>query len=71
MSRIDECLKCGQPFYVNEIGGQMPGGRESEDISCPHCRHTFTERSSGTFRTSTLSAEAELQWKKDKLSSKK
>lgn len=59
MSRIDKCRKCERPFYVSEIGGSMPGTKESEDITCPHCGNTTTERSNGTFKTSVLSAEAE------------
>ena len=62
MSEIEECRKCGRPFYVSEIGGRMPGTKESEDIECPHCGHTMTRRSNGVFRTAKLSAEAEEKW---------
>ncbi len=57
MSRIDECGndECGRPFHVSEIGGQMPGTKESEVITCPHCGWTKTEHSNGAFRTSPLS----------------
>jgi DNA-directed RNA polymerase subunit RPC12/RpoP len=66
MSRIDVCDSCEKPFFVSEIGGRMPGARESEEISCPHCGHTFTERSNGAFVTSQLSREAEDRWRASK-----
>ncbi len=64
MARIDECDndECGRPFYVSEIGGKMPGTKESEVITCPHCGWTKTERSNGAFQTSPLSAEAEADY---------
>ena len=62
MSRIDKCGKCGRPFYVSEVGGQMPGTKEREDIRCPHCGDTTQETSNGVFRTSELSSEAEAAW---------
>ena len=62
MSDIEECGKCGRPFYVSEVGGVMPGTKELEEIRCPHCGHTFTRRSNGVFQTSKLSAEAEEKW---------
>lgn len=37
----------------------MPGTKESEDITCPHCGNTFTERSNGAFKTHPLQDEAE------------
>ena len=68
MSRIDECGndECRRPFYVSEFGGQMPGTKESEEITCPHCGWTKTERSNGVFRTSALSDEAEAEYLRQK-----
>lgn len=43
--RIEKCDKCENRYSVTEIGGGMPGTKESEDITCPHCGNTFTERS--------------------------
>ena len=63
MSEIEKCRKCGEPYWINEIGGQMPGTSESENISCPHCGDTFTRRSNGTFSTGKLPPEAEKAWR--------
>ncbi len=52
--RIENCEKCQKRYSVTEIGGGMPGTKESEDITCPHCGNTFTERSNGAFKTSAL-----------------
>jgi DNA-directed RNA polymerase subunit RPC12/RpoP len=60
--RVDKCGNCGRPFEVLETGGGMPGSKEPEEISCPHCDYTTTERSNGVFRTFPLSAEAEKEW---------
>lgn len=57
MEDIENCNNCGKKYYVIEIGGGMPGGREPEEISCPFCRHTFTRRSSGGFRTTPVSED--------------
>lgn len=57
MSDIEKCAKCGKKYQVIELGGQMPGSKESEDISCPYCNFTFQRRSNGTFRTNPLSEE--------------
>lgn len=57
--RIERCNHCERAFHVAEIGGAMPGTKEREDISCPHCRYTYTETSNGAFRTSPLSAAEE------------
>jgi len=59
---IEKCRQCGRPFQVNEIGGKLPGTRESEDIECPHCGDVTTRRSNAFFRTSKLSSEAEKRW---------
>ena len=63
MSEIQECRACGKPFYINEIGGQMPGTKESEEIVCPHCGDTTSRRSNGSFSTSKLSPKAEKAWR--------
>lgn len=68
MSEVEKCRACGKPYWVSEIGGQMPGTRESEDISCPHCGHTITRRSNGAFTTSKLTPEAEKAWEDEQAS---
>lgn len=59
---IEKCKGCNRPFEVQEQGGQMPGTKEPEDISCPYCGYTRTQRSNGYFRTWKLSEERERQW---------
>ena len=29
---VETCGKCGRPFFVSEIGGEMPGSKEREEI---------------------------------------
>ena len=70
MAEIEKCRQCGRPFYVTQIGGQMPGTKEREDIICPHCRYTTTEISNGSFNTSSLSLEAEAKWLTEQRKSK-
>ena len=65
MSRIEKCGACGRPFYVTKIGGQIPGSKQFEDIVCPHCGHTFTERSNAVFWTTKLTPAAEAAWIKE------
>ncbi len=60
--RVEECTKCGKPFEVIEIGGNASGGREREDIDCPHCGFTTTERTSGVFRTRKLRPDLEAAY---------
>lgn len=62
--KIERCSKagCQRPFEVSEFGGQMPGTKESEDITCPYCRHTITRRSNGMFQTHALSSEQEAKY---------
>jgi DNA-directed RNA polymerase subunit RPC12/RpoP len=61
---IERCHNkaCSRPFQVSEIGGNMPGSKESEDITCPYCRYTITRNSNGGFRTHALSSEQEAEF---------
>lgn len=54
MSDVEKCTSCNKNYQVSEVGGQMPGSKESEDITCPYCRNTITRRSNGSFRTHAL-----------------
>jgi|688.fasta_scaffold1670338_2 hypothetical protein len=62
MGRIDKCGKCKLPFYVTEISIGFGGSAEPEEIICPHCSFSFTERSEGCFRTVKLESETEKNW---------
>lgn len=57
MPEIETCSDCGKKYSITEIGGGVPGGKEPEEISCPHCGHSYTRRSSGVFRTHKLPDE--------------
>lgn len=37
----------------------MPGTKDREDVSCPHCHHTYTQMTNGFFQTEALTPEAE------------
>jgi hypothetical protein len=57
---------CARPFYVTEVGGHMPGTKEPDTISCPHCYGEWgKESSNGAFQTAKLSSEAEKKWYED------
>jgi DNA-directed RNA polymerase subunit RPC12/RpoP len=61
---IERCTNkdCRRPFDVNEFGGQMPGTKEMEDITCPYCSHTIQRISNGVFRTHALTPEQEARY---------
>lgn len=61
---IERCRNedCKRAFSVDEVGGAMPGSNEPEDIRCPHCGHTYTQRSNGYFTTHPLSSKAEEEY---------
>jgi hypothetical protein len=61
---IERCSAkaCRRPFEISETGGSMPGSKEPEDITCPHCGHTITRRSNGVFNTHALTAEREAEY---------
>ena len=62
--QVERCNsdKCRRPFSVREMGGQMPGTKESEEITCPYCNHTLTRRSNGFFKTNALSPDLEAEF---------
>lgn len=63
---IERCSNkdCNRPFEVSEYKLQMPGTKEREDISCPHCGYIYTQISNGFFRTHALSSEQEAEFNK-------
>lgn len=40
----------------------MPGTKEREDISCPHCGYTYTQISNGFFQTRAITPEQEEEF---------
>jgi hypothetical protein len=64
---IERChnKECRRPFGISEMGGQMPGTKESEDITCPYCNYTYTQRSNGVFQTHALGKEQEDKYNKE------
>jgi transposase-like protein len=64
---IERCHNsdCKRPYSIDEIGGGMPGSKEPEEIQCPHCRYTYTQRSNGSFRTHPLPPEVEEKYNRE------
>jgi DNA-directed RNA polymerase subunit RPC12/RpoP len=64
---IERCSNkdCGRPFEVSQIGGQLPGTKEPEEICCPYCGHTIKRMSNGVWRTQALSPEREAQYNRE------
>jgi len=53
---IETCSnrECGKKFELQEMGGQMPGTKEPEDIRCPYCGHTIQRMTNGMWQTHKL-----------------
>lgn len=49
--------QCAKDFEITELGGQMPGNKESEEIICPYCGNIITRKSNGVFKTHKLTRE--------------
>lgn len=61
---VERCTNndCRRPFGVREFGGQMPGTKEKEHITCPYCSHTVQRTSNGVFRTHALTPQQEAEY---------
>ncbi|HCF3826982.1 TPA: hypothetical protein NID16_005259 [Pseudomonas aeruginosa] len=55
---VETCKKCNEEYSVTEIGGEMPGSKEPEDIRCPYCGNVYTQRSNGVFRTHKIASKS-------------
>lgn len=62
---IERCSKCSHPFEITQFGGQMPGTKEREDITCPYCGHTIQRMCNGVWRTHALSKEQEERYNRE------
>lgn len=59
---IEKCInpKCGKKFSYSEVGGGMPGTKESEECLCPYCGTVaFRQRINGVFVTSEINQDEE------------
>lgn len=64
--QTEQCknVDCARPYQILEIGGGVDGCNESETIRCPHCGHSYTERTSGDFDMRKLLPDDEVRWLK-------
>lgn len=64
---IERCSnsKSRRPFEISQIGGQMPGTKEPEDIRCPYCGHTIQRMCNGVWQTHALTAEKEAEYNRE------
>jgi hypothetical protein len=62
--KIKRCsnLKCMRPYEIYQIGGQMPGTKELEDIVCPYCNYITQEICNGSWQTYALTTEQEVEY---------
>ncbi len=56
---------CARLFQINQLGGQMPGTKEPEDIICPYCSHTIQQMCNGVWQTYKLSDVQEQEYNRD------
>ena len=59
---IETCVNkaCGKKFSYTEIGGGMPGTKDTEECTCPYCGTTaFTSRIGGVFISSKIKQDDE------------
>jgi len=62
---MEKCTNtdCGRPFHVATIGGGVPGGKEREEIHCPHCNHLVrAPMTSACFLVTKPTPEQEAAW---------
>lgn len=51
------CTACGKSFSWSVEGDVWPGGKDREDVQCPHCGHvTGTVMTSGYVATRPIEA---------------
>jgi hypothetical protein len=53
---------CKRPYGIYQIGGQMPGTKELEDIVCPYCGHITQQMCNGSWQTFALTDEQEAKY---------
>lgn len=52
------CTECAELFRVVYLSGEVPGGKERENIDCPSCgKNVDTEVTSAVVSTKALTAE--------------
>ena len=57
-----EFESCQKPFNVFEHKLAMPGTREKEPVTCPHCSHTIQKSTNGWWTTSILSERQQKEF---------
>lgn len=56
-----KCKSCGGFFVVNWMGVNVLGGKEKEDVDCPHCGTTAFSEMTPLFPRTRAATEAEIQ----------
>ncbi|SFU15537.1 hypothetical protein SAMN05444141_11145 [Pseudovibrio denitrificans] len=69
---MEQCNKCGGLYSVSRIGPVVPGGKEREEVNCPHCDDLkFSEMTSQCFLVCKATDEEVSSWAEMKQSSGK
>lgn len=58
MDDVRICKSCGKRYVVENVSDCFPGGKEQEEIVCPHCHaHDGVMITSGFVRTRVFEEE--------------
>lgn len=61
---LEKCIKCGGIFAWSLMGPVVPGGKEKEEVSCPHCGDIqHSEMTSQFFSVRAATEDEARQWK--------
>ncbi len=61
---LEECTKCQGLFTWSRMGPVVPGGKEREEVCCPHCGDVkFSEMTSQFFYVKEATEAEIAAWK--------
>lgn len=64
---MHQCPECSTVFEVIWLGGEVPGGKEREDIDCPNCGETVdTEVTSAVITTRAVTDDRKVAFLAEK-----
>lgn len=60
---VEQCVKCGGLYSWARMGPVVPGGKEREEVACPHCGDVkFSEMTSQFFYVQVANDDEVQRW---------